>query len=143
MGALIIGIVGGRFQDWYFRRCKKKLNYRPKHPRDLEGFPIERVRFAMVPYYLPVWMAACIGYGWMLQKRVHIAGPLSISFLIGAGSQFNVQINQLMLVDMFPNNAGASSATVGPPNRCYQTTVEFSDMALTFVHIGKPLPLLL
>jgi hypothetical protein len=130
MGALVVGFAGGRFQDWYFRRSKKRLNFKPKHPRDLEGFPIERVRFAMVPYYLPVWMAACIGYGWMLQKRVHIAGPLTVSFVIGALSQFNVQINQLMLVDMFPNNAGASSATVSLTGKWGQTPAEFFDNVL-------------
>lgn len=112
LGSMTIGLFGGRFQDWYFRRIKRKLNFQPKHPRDLDGFPIERVRFAMVPYYIPIWAAACIGYGFMLEKRVYLAGPLVVSFLIGAGTQFSSQTCQLILVDFFPTNAGASSATV-------------------------------
>ncbi|OJJ50237.1 hypothetical protein ASPZODRAFT_128863 [Penicilliopsis zonata CBS 506.65] len=111
IGCMVIGVLGGRFQDWYFQREKKRLNFHPKHPRDLEGFPIERVRFATVPYYLPFWAAACIGYGFMLEKRVNLAGPLVLSFFIGAGTQFSSQTSQLILVDMFPSNAGASSAS--------------------------------
>ena len=112
LGSMCIGALGGRVQDWYFARRKRQLDFRPKHPRDLEGFPIERVRFAMVPYYVPVWLAACVSYGWMLDKKVNIAGPLVVSFFIGAGTQFNTQTCQLILVDMFPSNAGASSASV-------------------------------
>jgi hypothetical protein len=59
----------------------------------------------MFPCYYPIWAAACIGYGWMLQQNVNIARPLIISFIIDAGMQYNSQICQLLLVDMFPNNA--------------------------------------
>lgn len=112
LGCMAVGIFGGRFQDWYFRRMKRKLNFHPKHHRDLDGFPIERVRFATVPYYIPFWVVACVGYGFMLQHKVNLAGPLVLSFFIGAGTQFSSQTCQLILVDMFSSNAGASSASV-------------------------------
>ncbi|CAK7221107.1 hypothetical protein SBRCBS47491_004415 [Sporothrix bragantina] len=109
-GSLLVGVLGGRVHDWYFARLQARLHFTPKHARDLDGFPIERCRLRFVPYYLPVYLAAVVGYGWALDKTASIAVPLVLSLLIGMGAQFSSQACSLLLVDMFPSNAGASSA---------------------------------
>ncbi|KAL1870910.1 hypothetical protein VTK73DRAFT_2365 [Phialemonium thermophilum] len=110
-GSLLVGVWGGRIHDWQFARLKARLSFQPKHPRDLEGFPIERCRLTFVPYYLPIFLASVVGYGWALDKTANIAVPLVLSALIGMGAQFSSQVCSLLLVDMFPANAGASSAS--------------------------------
>jgi hypothetical protein len=113
---MTIGIWGGRIHDWRFARIKKKTpNFQPKHARDLEGFPIERCRAGIIMYYLPLYLLGIIGYGWTLQEYTSIAAPMVFALLIGIFGQVNQQITQLLLVDMFPTNAGASSATVRSP----------------------------
>lgn len=45
-----------------------------------ENFPIERARLRTVPVMLVVYAACVIGYGWCLQRRVSLAGPLVLQF---------------------------------------------------------------
>ncbi|RSH92528.1 hypothetical protein EHS25_008944 [Saitozyma podzolica] len=111
LGSMVIGMWGGRLHDWQFARIKRRLDFRPRHARDLEGYPIEKCRLAFVPLYIPLYLASVVGYGWMLDKTVNIAGPLVMSFAIGMGAQFSTQMCSLLLIDMFPANAGASSAS--------------------------------
>jgi hypothetical protein len=112
LGSMVIGMWGGRLHDWQFARIKRRLDFRPRHARDLEGYPIEKCRLEFVPIYMPLYLASVVGYGWMLDKTVNIAGPLVMSFVIGMGAQFSTQMCSLLLIDMFPANAGASSASV-------------------------------
>lgn len=48
---------------------------RPEDVTKEENFPIERARLRTTPIYLAVFVAAIIGYGWCLEKRVNLAGP--------------------------------------------------------------------
>jgi len=34
---MVAGILGGRLLDWDFCRAKERLNFQPKHPRDVVG----------------------------------------------------------------------------------------------------------
>ena len=114
---MLIGILGGRIQDFRFAQVKRSLDFQPKHPRDLDGFPIERTRTTYFPYYFPIFLAAVIGYGWALDKTSSVAIPLVLSFIIGSSAQFSHQMSQLLLVDFFPTNAGASAGSVSRPMR--------------------------
>lgn len=49
---------------------------RPEDVMEEENFPIERARLRTMPLYLAVFAAATVGYGWCLQKNVHLAAPL-------------------------------------------------------------------
>lgn len=111
-GALLAGVLGGRLLDWQFRRTKQELNFQPKHHRDIEGFPIETVRFRFLPYYLPVYVAALLGFAWSLQTRTSVAVSIAMSFIIGLLSQFNTQCCSVCLIDMIPMRSGAAVASV-------------------------------
>lgn len=118
-GSLISGTLGGRLIDWRFRRSKAQLNFKPRFPRDLEGFPIEKVRYWFLPLTLPVFLAALIGFGWALETRSSLAVALVMNFFIGICNQFTMQTCSILLIDMLPMRAGAVVAAVSfllPPH---------------------------
>lgn len=54
--------------------------------RDKDGnldpkFPIERARLRTLPISLGIYIACLAGYGWCLQAKVNIAGPLMLQIV--------------------------------------------------------------
>lgn len=54
--------------------------------RDRDGnidpsFPIERARLRTIPTSLGIYIACLVGYGWCLQAKVNIAGPLVLQII--------------------------------------------------------------
>lgn len=84
-------VIGGRALDKDYRRIKQKLEEKARvdpeskiRPEDVvkeENFPLEYARLRLVPVYFAVYVAACIGYGWCLDKKVNIAGPLILQII--------------------------------------------------------------
>ncbi|KAJ3896532.1 MFS general substrate transporter [Lentinula edodes] len=78
----------GKVLDWDFQRMKKI--YIETHgsksmkteSNDLgDDFPIEKARLMSMSYSMVVLVATGMGYGWCLQKKVHIAAPLVLQFI--------------------------------------------------------------
>ena len=62
--------------------------------------------------FLYLTCLAVIAYGWVLDYRTNLAGPFVVLFFIGYGIQASFQIMQILLVDLNPGNAAASTAAV-------------------------------
>ncbi len=90
-GSLLGGVVNGEMLDWDYRRVKqnlvRKLEQDPEKkisPEDVtkeEHFPIEYARLRLMPIIFVIFAAACAGYGWCLQAKVSLAGPLILQFI--------------------------------------------------------------
>lgn len=99
---MLLSSVGtGRMLDWDYRRVRGKLEKRREAKRvergdpedkvdekdsDEEGdirddFPIEMARLRTMPLYSFFFIAVTLGYGWCVQAKVSIAGPLILQFL--------------------------------------------------------------
>ena len=65
------------------RKCREdpECTMRVEDVTKDENFPIEYARFRTMPAYLVVYVAACIGYGWCLDAKVNIAGPLILQII--------------------------------------------------------------
>ena len=92
-GAVISAFTTGKQLDWNFRRHAKKLDFPVDRSRqaDLSNFPVERARMEIgLPLYL-LGAAATIGYGWMMDHKISLAGPVIMLLVLGycivAGSQ--------------------------------------------------------
>jgi predicted MFS family arabinose efflux permease len=98
--------------DWNYRRWAKKLN-RPldkKRSTDLRDFPIEKVRLQPVFIFAPLVAATYIPFGWVVQKRVNIAVPLILEFIL-AYCQVSCSNNlSSLLVDLFPEKPSTVTA---------------------------------
>ncbi|KAF2162475.1 hypothetical protein M409DRAFT_69076 [Zasmidium cellare ATCC 36951] len=111
-GSLLAGLVRGRFIDSRYRVHAKRRGLPLEKNRnvDLSNFPIERARLEVAIPTLAMAAAAEIGFGWMVQAHVNLAGPLIFLFVIGFCASASVNVVQVLLVDTFPGKAGSATA---------------------------------
>ena len=90
--------------DWNYRRWAKKLNLplEKKRSTDLRDFPIETVRLQPVLIFAPLVAATYIPFGWVLQKRVNLAVPLILEFIMAYCQVSCSNSLSSLLVDLFP-----------------------------------------
>ena len=95
LGTLVGSLFSGRVMNSYYRRTRDDLIRQArtdseKHvdPHvDLEAiekdpsFPIEKARLQILPWFVLVYAACIVGYGWALRPRVTVAVPLILQFI--------------------------------------------------------------
>ncbi|KAI0782355.1 MFS general substrate transporter [Irpex lacteus] len=145
-GGMAIGsIFGGKVLDKDYRRIKSSLEEKARNdpeskirPEDVtkeENFPVEYARLRIVPLSFAAYIAASIAYGWCLDKRVNIAGPLIFQIIIGFNVVIIFNTIQTLLVDLLP----AQSSSVAACNnivRCSFGAACVSVIDLIFQAIG-------
>ncbi|KAI0328529.1 MFS general substrate transporter [Cubamyces sp. BRFM 1775] len=119
-GMLVGGVVTGEILDREYQRVKRRLidqvesdpekKIRPEDVTKEEHFPIEYARLRLMPAFLAMFVAGCIGYGWCLQAGVNIAGPLILQIIIGWSCVSIMNGAQTLLVDLAPNHGSAITA---------------------------------
>ncbi|KAJ7762474.1 MFS general substrate transporter [Mycena metata] len=118
-GGMIIGAMFcGKLLDWDYQRVRRSLRAQnPTHEQGDEkkgvvddAFPIEKARMRLMPAFLAVFVACCIGYGWCIEKRTNIAGPLIL--LIGVGLVVIGVMNsiQTLMLDLMPSHGSSITA---------------------------------
>ncbi|KAJ7028560.1 major facilitator superfamily domain-containing protein [Mycena alexandri] len=118
-GGMVIGSMScGKLLDWDYQRVRRSL--RAQNSTDEQGdekkgvvddsFPIEKARMRLMPAFLAVFAASCIGYGWCIDKRTNIAGPLIL--LIGVGLVVTAIMNsiQTLMLDLMPTYGSSITA---------------------------------
>ncbi|KAH9950873.1 major facilitator superfamily domain-containing protein [Amylocystis lapponica] len=104
-GMLFGGVITGQVLD---REYKRRIT--PEDVTKDEYFPIEQARLRLLPVYFAVFVAVCIGYGWALEKKVSIAGPLILQIILGYMSVSCMNITQTLIVDLVPTQSSAVTA---------------------------------
>ncbi|KAJ7597602.1 major facilitator superfamily domain-containing protein [Mycena floridula] len=113
-GGMIFGsTLSGKLLDWDFQRVLKETGKQELGARQLaqdDTFPIEKARLRIMPIFIIVYALSCVGYGWCIQEKVNIAGPLI--FLIGIGFVSIAVMNsiQTQLIDLVPAQSSSVSA---------------------------------
>lgn len=88
-GSVLGSVVSGKVLDREYRKIKAShertllaqgKTVESNSTRDA-NFPIEMARFRTMPIYVLILGGACIGYGWCLEKKVNLSGPLILLFL--------------------------------------------------------------
>ncbi|KAF8143315.1 major facilitator superfamily domain-containing protein [Mycena galopus ATCC 62051] len=108
----------GRLLDWDYQKLRRTLRAKNTTAEPVaeasgkanDAFPIERARLRLLPAFLAVFVVSCIGYGWCIDKRTNIAGPLIL--LIGVGLVVVTVMNsvQTLMVDLMPTQGSAITA---------------------------------
>ena len=138
-GMLVGGVITGEILDREYQRVKRRLidqvqsdpelKIRPEDVTKEEHFPIEYARLRLMPAFLVMFVAGCIGYGWCLQAGVNIAGPLILQIisehghhstpsheltclLVGWSCVSIMNGAQTLLVDLAPTHGSAITACV-------------------------------
>lgn len=111
-GSIVSAFSTGKAIDWNYRRHAKRNGFpltKNRH-QDLTDFPIERARLEVALPLLYFGNVGLIAYGWTLQYETNLAGPLILLFVFGYGTMAAFQVMQILIVDINPSNAAASTA---------------------------------
>ncbi|KAF8167670.1 major facilitator superfamily domain-containing protein [Crassisporium funariophilum] len=141
-GGMIVGSsVIGRVLDWEYKTFKRKTIVGlsvEKNTLDLtkeERFPLEQARLRLMPILVLFMAASCAGYGWCLQRKVNIAVPLILQFIVGFVSIGVMNSASTLMIDLVP---GQSSSVTACNNlvRCTLSAVLVSVIELIIKGIG-------
>lgn len=113
-GSLLAAVAGGRFLDWNFRRHAKKIGMEISKTKqqDLTNFPIERARLEVV---LPLSYISCafvIAFGWVMNARTSVAGPLILLFFLSFTMVATFQGLSTLVIDLNRTSAGTATAAM-------------------------------
>ncbi|KAF6233454.1 hypothetical protein HO173_008386 [Letharia columbiana] len=111
-GSVVSALSTGKAIDWNYRRHAKKNGFpltKNRH-QDLTNFPIEKARLEVALPLLYIGNIGSIAYGWTLDYRTNLAGPLILLFVFGYGSMAAFQVMQILMVDINPGNAASATA---------------------------------
>ncbi|RMZ87580.1 hypothetical protein DV736_g5197, partial [Chaetothyriales sp. CBS 134916] len=111
-GGIVSAFTTGRVVDANFRRwCRKSGIQANKRVRqDLSDFPIERARLEVFLPMLYIGMLAIIGYGWMLNYKTSLAGPVILIFILGWALIAASQALGALMADIWPGKVAAAAA---------------------------------
>jgi multidrug resistance protein len=104
----------GRAVDWNFARHSRLLGLTPEEAkaknRELGDFPIERVRCEIALPCLILASASTIVYGWVLDYKTSVAGPLVMLFFVGFCVNGFFTILSVLMVDIYPREPATATA---------------------------------
>ncbi|KAK7949339.1 major facilitator superfamily transporter, partial [Apiospora aurea] len=102
VGAILSTVVSAKWIDRDYRVVARNhgLPVDKVSGDDLLHFPIEEARMRSV--FVPTLSAFCgvVTYGWLVEKRIHMAAPLVFLFLAGFSIQTCFNINNTLVVDI-------------------------------------------
>ncbi|KAJ7689586.1 MFS general substrate transporter [Mycena rosella] len=112
-GGMVFGsLFCGRVLDWDYQRVRRSMPEvaNEKTDKNDDAFPIEKARLRLMPVLLAVFVASCIGYGWCIDRRTSIAGPLILLFGVGLVSIGIMNSIQTLMLDLMPQNGSSITA---------------------------------
>ncbi|KAJ7633416.1 MFS general substrate transporter [Mycena polygramma] len=106
-GMLIGSATSGRILDWDYQRVKRSIS---SQTISTQHFPIEKARMRLMPILVAFYVGCCVAYGWCIEARVKLAGPLV--FLVGVGffSMAIMNATQTLILDLVPNQSSSVTA---------------------------------
>jgi MFS family permease len=112
VGSMLAAFVRGRMIDSRFRYHAKKLGIPVVRNRrtDLTNFPIEKARLEVAVPTAFLGAACMVGFGWTVQYKTNLAGPMILLFFIGFCGSSTVNAVAVLTIDLYPGKAGTVSA---------------------------------
>lgn len=112
-GVIIGGFIAGRLMDANYRHVAQASGFPVDRVRgdDVGQFPIERARSRGSVRILLVSLCVVVGYGWVVEKRLHPAVPLVMQAYLGCKCTVLHQVYSVLVVDVFPNATGTAAAS--------------------------------
>jgi len=134
VGVILGMYFSGKAIDYNYKHTARKLGLRIDKVKgdDLAEFPIEDARTKGCAYLLVLSLGIMVGYGWSVQKGVHVAAPLIFQFAQGLLSTWICQCYSILLVDGFPQTP-STAATAGNMTRCVLSAIAVAVLE-PFVH---------
>lgn len=127
VGSIVGTLVTGKILDIDYRRVRAKYeatisesgsergsggDQSSQKQDDDDNFPLESARLRLLPFLAFIQCASIVTFGWTIQYRVHIAVPIITTFFTGWTVVSIVSVVTTYLIDIFPEQKAASSASV-------------------------------
>ena len=111
-GSLTARNTVGMILDWNFRRHAKKLGIEivKNRQQDLSKFPIERVRLQVSLPYVFLACATMCTFGWVMDYRTSVAGPLVLLFFVGHFTAGTTMVFNVLIVDLYKDSPATAVA---------------------------------
>ncbi|OQD81897.1 hypothetical protein PENANT_c024G03494 [Penicillium antarcticum] len=111
-GGILSAFTTGKIVDWNYRRHAKKagLSVVKNVRADISNFNIERARLEVA---LPLYYISNLGilaYGWVLDHKVNLAGPVILLFIIGWAIIGTSQVLNALMIDLWPGKSATATA---------------------------------
>ena len=111
-GGILAAYLTGKLLDYEYRRTARRHGLPlSKSSNDITEFPIEEARLHSVFYFIILSATATVGYGWTLQARTHIAGPIVMQFGTGGMSVAIFVVCGGLLTDLNPDRSATVQAS--------------------------------
>ncbi|THH19557.1 hypothetical protein EW146_g1639 [Bondarzewia mesenterica] len=146
-GMIIGSTLTGKFLDWEYGNIRCQIETSHLSNMDLErtdggaaatvDFPIEKARLRTMPIHLGVFVVCTIAWGWCLQAKVSIAGPLVLQVALGCTSISILNTTMTLMLDLLPSQSSSVTACTNLV-RCSLAAVLVSvvDMATSALGYG-------
>ncbi|KAJ4486629.1 major facilitator superfamily domain-containing protein [Lentinula edodes] len=127
-GGMFLGsLTSGKVLDWEFGRIQKELVKEKGREKGIErgegeeleqkktgrydeDFPIEKARLRLIPFFMIFFVGANLGYGWSIQRQVHISVPLILQFIVGFIAIIVMNADATFVIDLMPEQSSSVSA---------------------------------
>jgi MFS family permease len=112
VGSTLSAFTTGKLIDRNYRRHAKKLGLTIDRNRqdDLSDFPIERSRIEVSMPIAMVGVVAVVGYGWMVESNVYLAGPCIMLFIFGYSMTAMFNTMNILMVDIYQGRPASATA---------------------------------
>ncbi|KAH0846710.1 putative MFS transporter [Fonsecaea pedrosoi] len=112
VGTILATITNTRLLDRNFKRhaLKAGLEVDRKKQGDLIKMPIEQARLEIGMPFFAFGAVFIVVYGWLLEKRVHIAGPIIMLGAIGYTTMVGFNTISVLIIDLHRKRAATASA---------------------------------
>lgn len=123
VGSIIGTLTTGKILDSDYRRVKQDYEKHSDISGDSSGsdpsFPLEKARLRLVPLFALIQCASIMLFGWTINELVHIAVPITATFITGWTAVSTQSVVMTYLVDVFSaQNASASASASLNLARC-------------------------
>ncbi|KAI0158134.1 chloramphenicol resistance protein [Xylariaceae sp. FL1272] len=137
-GVIIGGYANGRLMNYNYKHKARDIGHTIDKVRgdDMSKFPIEQARTRSMALLNGAHVTILVVYGWLLQKRVHVSGPLILQFALGALETCIVQTFNTLLVDIFPDTP-STAAAAGNIVRCGLAAAGIAGLKPLMTTMGK------
>ncbi|KAI1267771.1 chloramphenicol resistance protein [Xylariaceae sp. FL1019] len=137
-GVIIGGYANGKLLNYNYERKARDIGHTIDKVRgdDMAKFPIEQARTRSMVLLNGAHVAILVAYGWLLQTRAHVSGPLVLQFALGALETCIVQTFNTLLVDIFPDTP-STAAAAGNVVRCGLAAAGIAGMKPLMTIMGK------
>ncbi|KFG87780.1 putative MFS transporter [Metarhizium anisopliae] len=113
MGSVFGAVTVGRLLNWNYARVANGIGVSADRKRgdEVRRFPIERARLDHMWLWTMLAFVTTTIWGWVVNWGVSLAAPLVILFLAGMSLSGPISILTILLVDLYPMNAGRASSS--------------------------------